>query len=336
MDLSLTEEQIAVRETFDGLFAKESTPTRIRKVEDSGFDAALWGTLQSIGTIGIGVPVERGGGGGGLLELALIAHEAGRRVAPVPLAEPAAVARLAATARADEVLAAVFEGGEIISLATRPGALNRQILVDGGIADAAIAFEDNQLVLHRPVGAVRTIPNLGGLPLARWEATTTEVVMVGPGASALYEHACDEVRLLRASALVGLAAEAIEIGAAYARERHAFGVPIGIYQAVAHPLADALTANDGAQLLVFKAAWALEEGLPIGPELASMAFIFAAETAYAAAQHSLHLHGGYGFMEEYDIQLYYRRAKAWALAFSQPDDELLTLADRRFGPRGRP
>jgi alkylation response protein AidB-like acyl-CoA dehydrogenase len=333
MDLALTEEQLAVRETFATLFAKESTPTRVREVEDMGFDSELWATLQSIGTIGIGVPVEQGGGGGGLLELALIAHEAGRRVAPVPLAEPIAAARLAAAAGAEELLSSILDGAEVVSLATRPGAVGHQLLTDGGVADAVLALEGDQLRLHRRVGAVRTVPNLGGLPLARWESTTSEQVAEGAGATALYARACDEVRLLRASALGGIAAEAIEIGAAYARERQAFGVPIGIYQAVAHPLADALTASDGGELLVWKAAWALEEDLSIGPELASMAFIFAAETAYDAAQHSLHIHGGYGFMEEYDIQLYYRRAKAWALAFGQPTVELLTLADRRFGPR---
>jgi alkylation response protein AidB-like acyl-CoA dehydrogenase len=333
MDLALTQEQVAIRETFATLFAKESTPTRVREVEDAGFDTELWATLQSIGTIGIGVPLEQGGGGGGLLELALIAHEAGRRIAPVPFAEPVAAARLAAAADADEVLDSILDGFEIVSLATRPGAVSRQLLVDGGVAHAVVALEGDRLRLHRPVGAVRTVPNLGGLPLARWESTTSEELASGPEVAALYERACDEVRLLRASALVGIAVEAIEIGAAYARERQAFGVPIGIYQAVAHPLADALTANDGGELLVWKAAWALEESLPIGPELASMAFIFAAETAYRAAQHSLHIHGGYGFMEEYDIQLYYRRAKAWALALGQPSVELLALADRRFGPR---
>ena len=53
-----------------------------------------------------------------------------------------------------------------------------------------------------------------------------------------------------------------------------------------------------------------------------VAFVFAAEMAYQASQHSLHVHGGYGFTEEYDIQLYYRRAKAWAVAFADPRHEL--------------
>lgn len=167
--------------------------------------------------------------------------------------------------------------------------------------------------------------------MARWNVDDGRALAAGPAAVSAFERALDEVRLLLAASLVGLAARAIEIGSAYARERFAFGAPIGTYQAVAHPLADAVTANDGAQLLVRKAAWALDEQLAIGPELAAMAFVFAADGAISASQHSLHIHGGYGFMEEYDIQLYYRRAKAWPLAFADPTRELLTVADRRFG-----
>jgi hypothetical protein len=105
---------------------------------------------------------------------------------------------------------------------------------------------------------------------------------------------------------------AAEMGAAYARERCAFGIPIGTYQAVAHPLADALVAKDGAQLLAWKASWALETDHPDAPVLARQAFVFAAELASHAAQHSLHIHGGYGFTQECDIQLSYRRSQARA------------------------
>ena len=132
---------------------------------------------------------------------------------------------------------------------------------------------------------------------------------------------------MRAAALVGLAAEAIELGAAYARERCAFGIPIGAYQAVAHPLADALVAKDGAQLLVWKASWALDGDHPDAAVLARQAFIFAAELAGHAAQHSLHIHGGYGFTQECDIQFYYRRSQAWAATVADPGRELLALGD---------
>jgi alkylation response protein AidB-like acyl-CoA dehydrogenase len=102
---------------------------------------------------------------------------------------------------------------------------------------------------------------------------------------------------------------------------------------VAHPLADAVVAADGAQLLTWKASWALDDQRAEAAALASMAFVFAGQTAYTAAQHSLHLHGGYGFMAEYDIQLYFRRSKAWQTAFGDPRREMAELADRKFGRR---
>jgi alkylation response protein AidB-like acyl-CoA dehydrogenase len=175
---------------------------------------------------------------------------------------------------------------------------------------------------------------MGSLPMARWldaDEAQGELLASGPDAVLRYHRALDEVRVIRAAMLVGLGHQSIEIGARYARERRAFGVPIGTYQGVAHPLAEAVVAVDGAELLTWKACWALDEGAVEAPSLASMALVFAGQTAYQAAQHSLHIHGGYGFTAEYDIQLYYRRAKAWLSAFADPARELQVLADRRFG-----
>jgi alkylation response protein AidB-like acyl-CoA dehydrogenase len=195
-----------------------------------------------------------------------------------------------------------------------------------------IGLTADHLVLRDRPEEVHHLRNVGSMPLARWASNSERTVASGATAIEAFATALDEIRVLRAAALVGLAFEAIEMGAIYARERRAFGVPIGSYQAVAHPLADAVVAADGAQLLVWKACWALTTGHPQGPALASMALLFAGRTAYTAAQHSLHIHGGYGFMEEYDIQLYFRRGKAWHAAFADPHRELALLADRRLGP----
>jgi hypothetical protein len=229
----------------------------------------------------------------------------------------------------------MLSGSRIVSPATRPGPVETQLLVGGAVAHAALALDDDVLCyVKRPAGFTSTpLPNSGGLPLAAWPRTKESAYLAeGDRARALFARALDEFRVLRAATLVGLASEAIEIGARYAVARRAFGQPIGMYQAVAHPFADAVSARDGARLLMWKACWAMEEERPEGPELAAMAFVFAAETAYRSAAHSLHVHGGYGFMEEFDIQLYYRRAKAWAVTFADPHSELLTVADRRFGP----
>ena len=335
MNLGLTDEQEAVRELFGALFAKESPPERVRAAEPVGHDRALWEHLIATGALGVAVPESVGGAGAGLLEVALIAEEAGRRLAAVPFAEPVSAARLLAACGATELLGRVLAGDALVSLATKPGRLADQLLADGAVADIVLAFDGHRLVAVGRPDEVRHLPNLGSVPLARWQETTSWVVLCdGETARRLSTRAVDEVRVLRAAALIGLAAEAIEIGAAYARERRAFTIPIGSYQAVAHPLADALVATDGGRLLTWKACWAADAGEPNAPALAAMAFAFAADTAYHAAQHSLHIHGGYGFMAEYDIQLYYRRATAWATAFADPRRELRVIADRTLGPVG--
>ena len=109
-------------------------------------------------------------------------------------------------------------------------------------------------------------------------------------------------------------------------------MPIGSFQAVQHRLADLATALDGAALLAAKAVWALDAGDAAAATLPAMAFSFCGETAQAVAAAALHYHGGYGFMEEYDIQLYFRRAKAARLVLGDPRRELQHLADRLFGP----
>jgi alkylation response protein AidB-like acyl-CoA dehydrogenase len=330
VNLGLTDEQRGVREVFAAFFEKEATPERVRAAEPVGHDPAMWTRIIETGVLGIAVP-EPLGGGAGLLEAALVAEEAGRRVAPVPIAEPIAAALLLAECDSQDLLTEALDGTSLVSLTTSYTPVYDELLPDGAVADVVLALDGDQIVAFSRPDGCRHLPNMGALPLARWTTPPVRAVVAKGHAVERFERARDAARVLRAAALVGLAHEAIEIGAAYARERRAFGVPIGTYQAVAHPLADAVVAADGAQLLVWKACWALTSGHADGPALASMAIVFAGQTAYQAAQHSLHIHGGYGFMAEYDIQLYYRRAKAWLTAITDPSRELAVLADRRYG-----
>jgi alkylation response protein AidB-like acyl-CoA dehydrogenase len=85
-------------------------------------------------------------------------------------------------------------------------------------------------------------------------------------------------------------------------------------------------AGDGSQLLVYEAAWARDTDRPDAAALASMAFLFSAEYAFRTARECLQFHGGYGVTLEYDIQLYFRRAKAWPLALGDPRREYRRLA----------
>ncbi len=119
-------------------------------------------------------------------------------------------------------------------------------------------------------------------------------------------------------ALVGLGEAALAIGVQYAKDRVQFGHPIGSYQSIARDLADAATLVDGARLLAREAAWSQSDDEEQFASLASMAFQFATRAARRASNVALHVHGGYGFTLEYDIQLYYRRAEAWPLRLGDP------------------
>ncbi|BBZ17724.1 hypothetical protein MGAD_20590 [Mycolicibacterium gadium] len=136
---------------------------------------------------------------------------------------------------------------------------------------------------------------------------------------------------LTSAALAGAAKKAVEMGVDYAKQRHAFGTAIGTFQAVSHPLADSATAADGARLLALKAACAFADEPERARELSAMAFAFAYETARDATHRSLHIHGGYGFGMEGDIQLYYRRARGWAMVYGEPGVALDRVADARYG-----
>jgi butyryl-CoA dehydrogenase len=118
----------------------------------------------------------------------------------------------------------------------------------------------------------------------------------------------DAGRIGIAAQAVGIAAAAYETAVAYARERKSFGVPIGQHQMVQWMLADMATAIEAARLLTLRAAWRKDTGAPYGPE-AAMAKLFAAETAMRVTTDAIQVHGGYGFIKEYQVERYFRDAK---------------------------
>ncbi len=117
----------------------------------------------------------------------------------------------------------------------------------------------------------------------------------------------DGIILLAAQA-VGGARYALEITVQYAKDRHQFDKPLGAFQALAHDLADAATAVDGAEVLVHEAAWARSEGRDVS-SLAPMAKLHACRTFREVTATAQQIFGGIGFTVEFDVQLYFRRAK---------------------------
>jgi alkylation response protein AidB-like acyl-CoA dehydrogenase len=340
MQLGLTEDQELLQRTFASLFAAESTPERVRAAEASGFDPGLWKHLVETGALGIRVPERLGGAGAGLMDAAVLAGEAGRWLASGPLVETIVAAALLARLDGDApraFLVELLDGRSLVTLALRDAA--HPLVPGGAVADGVLALDGDALVvLRRPRGMPQSaLPNLGASPLARWRLDAAPaggeraVLARGDAARRAWYAAREEWRLLTAAALVGLAQRALEIGAEYAKSRVQFGRPIGAFQAIAHPFADAVTAVSAAQLLVRYAIWSIATARPEAAARIRFAFVAAAESASFATGRALHAHGGYGLSLEYDIQLYFRRAKAWALAAGDPRDELLAAASSLWG-----
>lgn len=335
MDLSLSAEQQQLVDSFAAMYARESTSERVRAAEPSGFDPALWKALLKTGAVEMAVDDVAGGWVASELELALIAEQYGRVLASAPVIEAQVAARLLSgcqTAGA-ELLGEVLGGDKLVSFAPRAARQNALGLVPAGaVADDVVAMVGGRLIAVPLGGNRRPVQNLGSLPLADISVGEDGIVLAeGDDARRLFSDALDLWLALTAAALAGAAKKAVELGVEYAKQRHAFGTPIGSFQAVSHPLADSATAADGALLLAFEAACAFVDEPKRVAELAAMAFAFAYETARDATQRSLHIHGGYGFGMEGDIQLYYRRVRGWAMVYGEPAVALDRVADARYG-----
>jgi len=338
MQLNLSESQELLRDTVARLFAEQSTSVHVREAEaNGGFDRALWDRAVSMGLIGMRAAP---GNESSLLEAALVAEEAGRRLASVPLPEAIVAAALLQRAGADPALVERATGHEVATLALRPIIADEsQLLPAGAVASMVLALEGDALVVLERSGA-RTRPAAAPSPVELVDLSSDPgkriVLASGQTARALHAAAVEEWKLLAAASLGGMARRALELAGAYSCERVQFGRPIGSFQGVAHPLADSVTDIDGAQLLVRRAIWAIAEGCSDAAECVAMAWWWAGRAAERAALRSVRAFGGYGVSLEFDVQLYFRRIKLIALLLGDPDGHLDLIADRRFGDRDVP
>ncbi len=125
---------------------------------------------------------------------------------------------------------------------------------------------------------------------------------------ATWDNVMHDGIILAAAQAVGGAQYAMEITVQYAKDRQQFDKPLGAFQALAHYLADGATSVDGAEVLVHEAAWARSEGRSVA-KLAPMAKLYACQTFRDVTAVAQQIFGGIGFTVEFDIQLYFRRAK---------------------------
>jgi alkylation response protein AidB-like acyl-CoA dehydrogenase len=302
MRFTFTDEQRAFQRAVRDFLAKECPPEHVRAMttDPTGRSPKLWKGLAGLGVVGLTVPEEFGGLGGDEIDLVLLLEEAGRAALPEPLLETAAVGvpmlRAIGGDLAREWLPRVAVGDAILTVA-----MSGVTLADAHVAD----------VILTPGGPV--LPSdLHLEPLPSIDATRRLFAFAAAGTD---DAAFDRGALAASAVLCGIADRVIELGAAYAKERHQFGKPIGSFQAVKHLLADALLGLEFARPLVYRAAWSVATGDEQRSRHVSMAKAYASDAAMNASRASLQVHGAIGYTHEHDLHLWLNKATALAHAW---------------------
>jgi len=351
MNFDFSDDQNVLREQVRKFLSKESPIGRAREIiEQQGSHAPdVWQGLAEMGVTTLMLPESCGGIGLGAMELCVVAEEVGRQLSPVPLASTLYLASQAVLLGSSEAqqqrwLTSVAEGaigtlaapldGEIDASAlprfdghTLQG--SAPLVADGSVAQWAVVLATNPanqpvLVLSRlEQGVSRRVlaTQDPSKPFAalNFNATPAELLDGGADALTLLERVRQRAAILLAFEQVGAADAALEMAAAYARERKAFGRPIGSYQGIKHKLADLYTANQMARAHCYYGAWALSadvaqtQGAPELAAAAAAARVSASRALTLVAQESLHTHGGMGYTWELDCHLFYRRARQQAV-----------------------
>jgi acyl-CoA dehydrogenase len=174
--------------------------------------------------------------------------------------------------------------------------------------------------LKDPAVTIRPIPKAGRNAVASCETIYDNLLVPvedlvgeeGRGFHYLLDGLNAE-RVLIASEAIGIGKVALRKALAYANERVVYGRPIGKNQGIAFPLAEAYSRLTAAELVVRRAGWMIDQGLPAGPD-ANMAKFLAADAGFAAADLAMQVHGGFGYAEEYHVARYWREARLMKIA----------------------
>ncbi len=224
----------------------------------------------------------------------------------------------------------------------------RKIFVTNGReADAALVFAQTARAKgHRGISAFLVDKGTPGFTVVKTEdklglraSDTAEFLFEGcrvPAAKrlgaegqgfAIAMRTLDGGRIGIAAQAVGIGAGAYELSVAYARERKSFGVPIGQHQMVQWMLADMAVGLEAARMLTWRAAWLKDTGAPFGAA-AAMAKLWASETAMKVTTDAVQVHGGYGFITEYQVERYFRDAKITQIYEGTSQIQKLVIARR--------
>ena len=309
MNFALDEQQVLLQRTAREWFEAHGGPAAMRAMLDGAPAPDIGDELAAVGFLGVLIDDERGGSALEVLDLAVVAEEAGRTLSTAPLVGAAGWAASLLRSCEGEVASAVLRelasGTQRIAVVEEDGAP----VIGAHDATAFLAVGDGDLVVSaRDAAAItdqRQMDPTRGLARVR----VSRGKPLGRVAPEEVERARHVAEVTLAAEDLGTAARCLEMAVDYAKQRVAFGRPIGSFQAIKHMCVDMFAAVEQLRSLVWYAAWCADHDPVQLPVSASAAKAYSAEAVERCASTCIQVHGGIGFTWEHDAQLYWRRAK---------------------------
>jgi alkylation response protein AidB-like acyl-CoA dehydrogenase len=340
MDFGLSDEQKLLQETLRRYLEENVPTTRVREImqTETGHDPQVWQGLAELGITGLLVPEEEGGSGLGVLDAALAGEIFAYCAAPVPFLGAAVMAPFAfleagTPAQKSEWLPRIATGETCFGCAatetfssrngagvrTEGGRLDGQSLftVDAGAADAfLVAVGPNDLALvprtapGLAVEMLRTVDRTRRVGELAFDGVEPVEWVGGPGgAGRAVERMLDAGRVVVAADTLGSCDRAIKMSVEYAMQRRQFGRLIGSFQAVKHMCSEMVAEVEPARSLTWYAAYAMDALPEEAATAVALAKSHLAEVGTDVVRTATEVHGGIGFTEEFDLQLWFKRVE---------------------------
>ncbi len=324
-----------------------------------GESDALWKEMARLGWLGLALPESAGGSGLGMVETAILLEEMGRAACPGPYLPTVlaghALARAGSAAQKARWLPAIATGDARASVAFldtdldwRPeAAQTRAEPAPGGFALTGVKrfvswghVADLLLIPARAPDSLALFAvepaSAAGLSVApapamdlgtRWATlrlegvpVTADALVGAPGqAGPLLEGLLRRGAVGAAAEMLGAARRCLDMSVGYVKVREQFGQPIGSFQAIRHRCAEMLMEVENAHAATYYAAWALDADAEDAAVAASVAKSYVGDAARRVCGEAIQVHGGIGFTWEYDLQLYFKRAKALEATYGDGD-----------------
>lgn len=334
MDFSLSEEQRLLAEALGRYLEESVSPARVREIagSDEGHDAGVWSSIAELGVAGMLVPEEHGGSGLRMLDAVVAAETFGYHCAPVPFLS-ACMASIALVrggtqeqtqswlpriARGDAGLG-IAVGGRItrregVRVRARNGRLTGKVLFAIDATAAAgflVATDDARLALVSCDASGLSMEPLPTIdPTRRFAELQLDGVPVDGWLESDEDHLdslIDAGRILLAADILGASQRALDLAVAYAGERKQFDRVIGSFQAVKHLCAEMAAELEPARSLLWYAGHAFDAVPEEAPLVAAHAKAHLSEVGRFVVRTATEVHGGIGFTEECDAQLFFKR-----------------------------